>query len=72
MGFETILVQQKDRVGVITLNRPEKYNTFSTTLARELNDGLRRLDKDDQVLAVIVKGAGKAFSTGIDITEFPG
>jgi enoyl-CoA hydratase/carnithine racemase len=72
MEFETILVQQKDQVGVITLNRPEKYNTFSTTLARELNDALRRLDNNDQVLAVIVKGAGKAFSTGIDITEFPG
>jgi len=72
MEFTTILVEPKDKVGVITLNRPDKYNTFSTTLARELNDALRQLDKDDRVLAVIVKGAGKAFSTGIDITEFPG
>ena len=72
MNFKTILVEKKDRIGTITLNRPEKFNTFSTELARELNDGLLQLDHDDEVSVIIVKGAGKAFSTGIDITEFPG
>jgi enoyl-CoA hydratase/carnithine racemase len=72
MKFETILVEKKDQVGVITLNRPDKLNTFSTILARELNDALRWLDEDAEVQVVMVKGAGKAFSTGIDISEFPG
>ena len=72
MNFKTILMEKKDRIGAITLNRPEKFNTFSTELARELNDGLLQLDSDDDVSVIIVKGAGKAFSTGIDITEFPG
>jgi enoyl-CoA hydratase/carnithine racemase len=72
MKFKTILLEKKDRLGAITLNRPEKFNTFSTELARELNDGLLQLDSDDDVSVIIVKGAGKAFSTGIDITEFPG
>ncbi len=72
MPYETILVDKKDRVGVVTLNRPEKFNTFSTALAQELNDSLRSLDKDEEVQVVIVKGAGKAFSTGIDLAEFPG
>ena len=72
MNFKTILLEKKDRIGTITLNRPEKFNTFSTELARELNDGLLQLDSDDDVSVIIVKGAGKAFSTGIDITEFPG
>jgi enoyl-CoA hydratase/carnithine racemase len=72
MSFTAILVEKKDRVGTITLNRPEKFNTFSTELARELNDGLRQLDSDEDVAVIVVKGAGKAFSTGIDISEFPG
>jgi enoyl-CoA hydratase/carnithine racemase len=72
MEFSTVLVEKKDRVGIITLNRPDKMNTFSSQLARELNDALRQADADDQVRVVIVKGAGKAFSTGIDIAEFTG
>ena len=72
MSFTTIMVDKKERVGVITLNRPEKFNTFSTALAQELNESLRRLDKDDEVQVIIVKGAGKSFSTGIDLAEFAG
>ncbi|WP_449244772.1 enoyl-CoA hydratase/isomerase family protein [Desulfobacca acetoxidans] len=72
MEFSTILVEQRDQLGFITLNRPEKMNTFSSQLARELNDGLRLLDQDEAVRVIIVKGAGKAFSTGIDIAEFHG
>ena len=62
----------RTRLALLTLNRPDKMNTFSSQLAQELNEGLRRLDQDDQVQIVIVKGAGRAFSTGIDIAEFPG
>ncbi len=72
MAYETILVEKRDQVGFLTLNRPEKLNTFSRQLARELNDALRQLDADDQVRVVILKGSGKAFSTGIDISEYPG
>jgi len=72
MEFATIITETKDQVGFITLNRPEKMNTFSSQLARELNEALRQADADDQVRVVVVKGAGKAFSTGIDIAEFPG
>ena len=72
MKFETVLVEIRERLGFISLNRPEKMNTFSSQLARELNDALRQLDAHDEVQVVIVKGAGKAFSTGIDISEFPG
>jgi len=70
--YETILAEKKDQVCLITLNRPEKFNTFSTQLAQELNDCLRQMDRDDQVLVIIIRGTGKAFSTGIDISEFPG
>jgi len=72
MSFETILIEKKDQIGIITLNRPQKFNTFSTQLAEELNAALRQLDEDLEVRVVIIKGAGKVFSTGIDVSEFYG
>ncbi len=72
MQYDTILVERQDQLGLLTLNRPEKMNTFSSQLARELNNGLLELDHDPAVRVVIVKGAGRAFSTGIDISEFAG
>jgi len=72
MEFGTLLVEKKGEIGFITLNRPEKFNTFNTQMATELNDALVQLDKDRQVRVVVVKGAGKVFSTGIDLGEFGG
>ncbi len=72
MDFETIIIERRDRIGSITLNRPDKFNTFSTRLARELNTALEDLESDAEIRVVIVKGAGKVFSTGIDISEYPG
>jgi len=72
MEYQTIIIERKDRVGLIVLNRPDHMNTFSTALAKELNVALDELEKDVQIRAVIVKGAGKSFSAGIDITEFSG
>ena len=72
MSFESILIEKKDKIGIITLNRPQKFNTFSTQMVQELNDALRQLDGDAEVRVVIIKGAGEVFSTGIDVSEFHG
>ena len=72
MAYQTIIVEHKDHVGVVTLNRPEAMNTFSSKMAIELNQALIQLDNDKGIRVVVVKGAGKAFSVGIDITEFFG
>jgi enoyl-CoA hydratase/carnithine racemase len=72
MDFATVIVEKKEQIAAITLNRPEKMNTFSSQLAQELNEALRQMDADDQVRVVIVKGAGRAFCVGIDIAEFAG
>jgi enoyl-CoA hydratase/carnithine racemase len=72
MSFKTILIDRKDQVGTITLNRPQKFNTFSSQMAEELNTALLQLEKDSEVRVVIIKGAGKVFSTGIDVSEFHG
>jgi enoyl-CoA hydratase len=52
----------------ITLNRPEKLNAISNEMQRELNAALREADNDTRVHAVIIRGAGRAFSAGYDIT----
>ncbi|MFH1489315.1 MAG: enoyl-CoA hydratase-related protein [Pseudomonadota bacterium] len=72
MTYENIIVEQADHVGVITLNRPEQMNTFTTALARELNRALAEMEMDRTVRVVIIRGKGKAFCTGIDISEFHG
>ena len=71
MAFNTVIVDRDGNIGTITLNRPEQFNTFSSEMAGELNDALKDLDADETVRVVVVKGAGKVFSTGIDITEYP-
>jgi enoyl-CoA hydratase/carnithine racemase len=72
MEYETIVVERKDRVGIITLNRPDHMNTFSTALARELNIALDELEKEGHIRVVVIKGAGKSFCAGIDLAEFSG
>ena len=70
MPYNAILVDHDNHVGIITLNRAEQLNTFSSEMARELSRALIELDNDDTCRVVVVKGAGKAFSAGIDISEF--
>ena len=72
MCFDTVLIEKKDKMGIITLNRPQKFNTFNSQMTEELNTALRQLDEEADVRVVIVKGAGKVFSTGIDVSEFRG
>jgi len=70
VGRELILVDKQDMIGLITLNRPEEMNTFNVPFARDLNDVLRNMDQDDDVRVVVIRAAGKHFSTGISISEF--
>lgn len=72
MDFETIILEVEEHIGIITLNRPENFNTFSLTLAKELNIALDKLEEDRDVRVVIVKGAGKGFCAGIDLNELQG
>lgn len=72
MEFDAISVEiDDDAVGVITLNRPDRLNTFNTPLARQLDTALRDLDNDRRVRVVILRGAGKVFCAGIDLNEYP-
>ena len=56
------------RVGRLTLNRPEKMNTLSQELIFELNDALHDLEADDSCRVIILRGAGRTFCAGYDLT----
>lgn len=68
MEFETVTVDTGEHIGTIVLDRPEEMNTFNTQLATDLDDALVALEESD-VRAIIIEGAGEAFSAGIDISE---
>ena len=70
MQFETLLVDKRDGVAVVTLNRPDKLNAVSLEMRLEFLDLLDKLTVDDEVKVVIVTGAGRAFCAGADISEF--
>ncbi|MBI2935648.1 MAG: enoyl-CoA hydratase/isomerase family protein [Chloroflexi bacterium] len=68
MSYQTILYEVKDRVAHITLNRPEKMNALSYQLRQEVIQALKEAEHDDNVGCIIIKGAGRAFSAGYDIS----
>jgi enoyl-CoA hydratase/carnithine racemase len=73
MEFTNIIVEKgNDFIASITLDRPKSLNTFNVALATELDGALRALDADKAVRVVIVKGSGKAFCAGIDVSDFFG
>ena len=67
MEREQIIEQLEDGVLTITLNRPDRLNAWTPTMARELISAFDRADADDEVRAVIVTGAGRAFCAGADL-----
>ena len=69
MQRETVSVEIDEHVGFLRLERPNSMNTFTTELATELDKALTTLEDDNDVRAIVVSGAGDAFSMGIDVTE---
>lgn len=67
MTYETLETRIQDRVLTLTLHRPERLNAFTPTMQRELLAAFDAVDADDEVRAVIVTGAGRAFCAGADL-----
>jgi enoyl-CoA hydratase/carnithine racemase len=65
--FTEILLDVADGVATITLNRPDRLNAFTTTMARELVAAFDATDADDEVRVVLVTGAGRGFCAGADL-----
>jgi len=65
--YENILVEQRGRVGLVTLNRPKQLNALNDALMDELGRALLAFDADDGAGAIVVTGSAKAFAAGADI-----
>lgn len=65
--FETIIVETRERVGIIRLNRPQRLNALNDVLAKELATALHAFDDDAGVGCIVLTGSEKAFAAGADI-----
>jgi enoyl-CoA hydratase len=68
MPYETVLYETHDRVATVTLNRPEKLNALSGELQAEIIAALKEAEADDGVRVIVLKGAGRAFCAGYDLS----
>lgn len=68
MEYTQILYSVTDHVATITLNRPDRMNAFTVTMAYELENAFQRADAEDDVRAIVFTGSGKAFCAGADLS----
>ena len=69
MDFHNILLEQRDNIAVLFLNRPNKLNAFTFSMMEEIISALDSLEADDSVHAVIITGKGRAFCAGADLSS---
>ncbi|HYF56680.1 MAG TPA: enoyl-CoA hydratase [Salinarimonas sp.] len=72
MAYETLLVETRGRVGLVTLHRPAALNALNSTLVAELNGVLDGFEADPGIGCVVITGSEKAFAAGADIKEMSG
>ena len=68
MDYQAIRHEIADNILTLTLNRPEQLNAFTVQMANELIDAFNRASEDDEVRAIVVTGAGRAFCAGMDLS----
>lgn len=69
MSYQTIKINTREGVAVLTLNRPEVMNAWNPQMAEEASSAIQKMDSDDKVKVVVITGAGKAFSSGADVNR---
>ncbi len=69
MDFQNILLEQRENIAVLFLNRPHKLNAFTFSMMEEIISALDSLEADDSVHAVIITGKGRAFCAGADLSS---
>jgi enoyl-CoA hydratase/carnithine racemase len=73
VAYETILLEKRDRVATIVLNRPEVLNALTWKMLEEIEEAAREAERDESVMVLVVTGAGeRAFCAGIDVAEVQG
>ncbi|MEW6186705.1 MAG: enoyl-CoA hydratase/isomerase family protein [Thermodesulfobacteriota bacterium] len=69
MNYQTILYEIRDKVAVLSLNRPDQLNAINEVMLEEFYSALEQAENDDSVTALILKGEGTDFSVGYDLRE---
>src|SRR5471032_894074 len=69
MNYETILFEITDGIAQLTLNRPDKLNSFTQKMHEEVRDALRRTNADKDVRVFVLTGAGRGFCAGQDLSD---
>jgi 2-(1,2-epoxy-1,2-dihydrophenyl)acetyl-CoA isomerase len=69
MSYETILTDSSDGILTLTLNRPERLNAWTYQMSADLADAIEKANADDEVMAIVVTGAGRGFCAGADIGD---
>ena len=67
MSYQHLLTETRDRVAIITLNRPKVLNALSDALAAELAGAIKGFDNDPAIAVIVITGSDKAFAAGADI-----
>ncbi len=70
MAYKSVILEKEGPIAIVTLNRPDAGNAFDFRLMVEFDDVIRVVGEDPDIRAVIITGAGKYFSTGIDLSMF--
>ena len=68
MAFTNLLLDKHELIGTLTLNRPEKLNAMTPTLIAEMDEALTEVEQDPEIKVLIIRGAGRSFCTGYDLT----
>jgi 2-(1,2-epoxy-1,2-dihydrophenyl)acetyl-CoA isomerase len=67
--YETIQFDIKDQVAILTLNRPDKLNSFTEVMHKEVINACKEVERNDQIRALVITGAGRAFCAGQDLED---
>lgn len=70
MAYEAILTETRGRVGIITLNRPERRNALGATMSDDIRDAIDAYNEDNGVGAIVITGADPAFCGGADVGDW--
>ncbi len=67
MAYQSIILEKKENVAILTLNRPDRLNALSPQMTQELIQALEEIDADEQVRVLVITGAGRGFCSGADV-----
>ncbi|OLC15008.1 MAG: enoyl-CoA hydratase [Candidatus Rokubacteria bacterium 13_1_40CM_69_27] len=70
MGYEHLILERRDHVATLTLNRPDAYNALNLALGRDIFHAVLEVDDDPEVRCIVITGAGRAFCAGGDVKDF--